>query len=203
MAENRNKRTVILHKCRAGYKEFTKFQITAYFLRSCDIIECLNISLNSNQSGILQQRTRDVELKKFCVTLLEKFGSFNYTRQTLEELDAEARAEVAKLGGNPQLEDILNETLNWKGGHRWQEPRKVRLLRCCKECQYSSCVANKLICICYFDFNGCWEHDKGLWHTFIYMLVQHGHFLWYTFHIIFVSECETFYVKKYVNNPEG
>jgi len=59
-----------------------------------------------------------VELKKFCVTLLEKFGSFNYTRQTLEELDAEARAEVAKLGGNPQLEDILNETLNWKGGHR-------------------------------------------------------------------------------------
>jgi len=114
MAENRNMCTVMLHKCRAGYKEFTKFQITAYFLHSCDIIEYLNISLNSNQSGILQQRTRDVELKKYCFTLLEKFGSLNYTRRTLEELDAEARGEVAKLGGNPHLEDILDEMLNWK-----------------------------------------------------------------------------------------
>jgi geranylgeranyl diphosphate synthase type 3 len=38
----------------------------------------------------------------------------NYTRQTLEELDTEARAEVAKLGGNPLLEDILDEMLSWK-----------------------------------------------------------------------------------------
>jgi geranylgeranyl diphosphate synthase type 3 len=55
-----------------------------------------------------------VELKKYCVTLLEKFGSLSYTRQTLEELDAEARAEVAKLGGNPMLEDFLNNLLFWK-----------------------------------------------------------------------------------------
>ena len=106
--------TVMLHKCRAGYKEFTKCQITAYFLRSCNIIEYLNISLNTNQSGILQQRTHDLELKKYCVTLLEKFGSLSYTRQTLEELDAEARAEVAKLGGNPMLEDVLDEVQTWK-----------------------------------------------------------------------------------------
>jgi len=45
---------------------------------------------------------------------LEKFGSLNYTRRTLEELDAEARAEVDKLGGNPRLEDILDEMLGWK-----------------------------------------------------------------------------------------
>jgi geranylgeranyl diphosphate synthase type 3 len=44
-----------------------------------------------------------VELQKYCITLLEKFGSFSYARDTLEELDAEARAEVAKLGGNPVL----------------------------------------------------------------------------------------------------
>ena len=114
MAENRNRYTVILHKCTAGYKGFTKFQITAYFLHSCDIIEYLNISLNSKQSGILRQRTHDVELKKYCVTLLEKYGSLNYARRNLEELDAEARAEVAKHGGNPQLEDILDEMLYWK-----------------------------------------------------------------------------------------
>jgi len=55
-----------------------------------------------------------LELKKYCVTLLEKFGSLSYTRQTLEELDAEARAEVAKLGGNPMLEDVLDEVQTWK-----------------------------------------------------------------------------------------
>ena len=83
-------------------------------MSSCDIIENLNISLNSNQTDILRQRTRDVELKKYCVTLLEKFGSLSYTRHTLEELDAEARAEVAKLGGNPLLEDVLDKMLDWK-----------------------------------------------------------------------------------------
>jgi len=74
----------------------------------------VNICLNCNQSGILQQRTHDEELKKYCVTLLEKFGALSYTRHTLEELDVEARAEVAKLGGNPLLEDLLDEMLDWK-----------------------------------------------------------------------------------------
>jgi len=48
------------------------------------------------------------------MTLLEKFGSLSYTRHTLEELDAEARAEAAKLGGNPVLENVLNELQDWK-----------------------------------------------------------------------------------------
>ena len=77
-------------------------------------MENLNISLNDHQSGILRQRTGDVELKNYCVTLLEKFGSLKYTRQTLEELDAEVRVEVAKLGGNPMLEDVLDDLLDWK-----------------------------------------------------------------------------------------
>jgi geranylgeranyl diphosphate synthase type 3 len=55
-----------------------------------------------------------VELKKYCVTLLEKFGSLSYTRLTLEELDSELRAEVAELGGNPLLEDVLNGLLEWR-----------------------------------------------------------------------------------------
>jgi len=85
-------------------------------LRYCDIMENLNISLNYKQSVILRKRTKDVELKKYCVTLLEMFGSLRYTRHTLEELDAELRAEVSKLGGNPMLEDILDEMLDWKRG---------------------------------------------------------------------------------------
>ena len=57
-----------------------------------------------------------MELKKYCITLLEKFGSMSFTRRTLEEIDAEARAEVAKHGGNPMLEEFLDEMLEWK---RW------------------------------------------------------------------------------------
>ncbi|PSN41558.1 Geranylgeranyl pyrophosphate synthase [Blattella germanica] len=63
---------------------------------------------------ILRQRTRDIEMKRYCISLLHKFGSFSYTRQRLEELDAEARAEVTKLGGNPLLFAVLDELLNWK-----------------------------------------------------------------------------------------
>jgi hypothetical protein len=86
----------------------------------CDIIENLNISLNCNQSGILRQQTHDEELKN-CVTLLEKFGSWSFTRHTLEELDTEARAEVAKHGGNPMLDDFRDKLLEWK---KWTDENK-------------------------------------------------------------------------------
>jgi geranylgeranyl diphosphate synthase type 3 len=55
-----------------------------------------------------------VEVKKYFISLLEKYGSFSHTRHTLEKLDAEARTEVSKLGGNPMLEDVLDEMLDWK-----------------------------------------------------------------------------------------
>ncbi|KPJ02936.1 PREDICTED: geranylgeranyl pyrophosphate synthase [Papilio xuthus] len=63
---------------------------------------------------ILRQRTRDVEVKRYCVSLLERLGSFQYTRDALQALDAEARAEVARLGGNPLLEALLDELLSWR-----------------------------------------------------------------------------------------
>jgi hypothetical protein len=52
------------------------------------------------------------------------FGSLNYTRRTLEELDTEARAEVAILGGNPMLEDVLGEMLDWKRDTNEKHPEK-------------------------------------------------------------------------------
>jgi geranylgeranyl diphosphate synthase type 3 len=55
-----------------------------------------------------------LEVKKYCITLLETFGSFRHLRHSLEELDPEARAEVSKLGGSPLLEDVLDELLDWK-----------------------------------------------------------------------------------------
>lgn len=63
---------------------------------------------------ILRQRTQDVEVKKYCVSLLEKLGSFKYTRETLEALDKEARKEVELLGPNPIMNNLLDELLSWK-----------------------------------------------------------------------------------------
>lgn len=57
---------------------------------------------------ILRQRTKDNEVKKYCVSLLEKYGSFEYTRKKLLQLHSEARQEVQRLGGNSYMEEILN-----------------------------------------------------------------------------------------------
>ncbi|KAH8262490.1 hypothetical protein KR026_008234 [Drosophila bipectinata] len=65
-------------------------------------------------TDILRQRTHDIEVKKYCISLLEKLGSFQYTRKVLETLDAEARAEVARLGSNPYMDRLLNKLLSWK-----------------------------------------------------------------------------------------
>ncbi|XP_021200662.2 terpene synthase isoform X1 [Helicoverpa armigera] len=63
---------------------------------------------------ILRQRTRDLEVKRYCITILERIGSFAYTRETLQSLDEEARREVARLGGNPHLEALLDDLLSWR-----------------------------------------------------------------------------------------
>uniref|UniRef100_T1DSZ4 Geranylgeranyl diphosphate synthase-like protein n=1 Tax=Dendroctonus frontalis TaxID=77161 RepID=T1DSZ4_DENFR len=57
---------------------------------------------------ILRQRPKDVEVKKYCVSLLEKFGSFEYTRQTLKGLELEAREEIKRLGSNQPLEEFID-----------------------------------------------------------------------------------------------
>lgn len=46
------------------------------------------------------------------MSLLKKFGSLEYTKETMEKLEVEAREEIAKLGGNPLLESMLDELGN-------------------------------------------------------------------------------------------
>lgn len=56
---------------------------------------------------ILRQRTKDNEVKKYCVSLLEKYGSFEYTRNKLAELRKEAIDELQKLGDNPFMTKVI------------------------------------------------------------------------------------------------
>lgn len=83
-------------------------------LREYCIIRTMNHQNKFNLLDILRQRTRDVEVKKYCVSLLEKLGSFKYTRETLEALDKEARNENELLGPNPIMNTLLDELLSWK-----------------------------------------------------------------------------------------
>lgn len=57
---------------------------------------------------ILGKRTKDVEVKQYCVSLLSEMGSFDYTLEVLSKLQKETIAEIDKLGGNAYMEKVLN-----------------------------------------------------------------------------------------------
>ncbi|RXM99771.1 Geranylgeranyl pyrophosphate synthase [Acipenser ruthenus] len=59
--------------------------------------------------NILRQRTENVDIKRYCVDYLEKVGSFAYTRQTLRDLEAESYRLIEDLGGNPELESLMQQ----------------------------------------------------------------------------------------------
>ncbi|PRD27166.1 UNVERIFIED_CONTAM: Geranylgeranyl pyrophosphate synthase [Trichonephila clavipes] len=62
---------------------------------------------------IIRQRTTDVEIKRYAVDLMEKMGSFEYSRNVLKELDAQARTEINRLGCNKYLIAVLDELKLW------------------------------------------------------------------------------------------
>ncbi|EEZ99093.1 terpene synthase [Tribolium castaneum] len=75
---------------------------------SFPIIHAIHSQPNDNQViHILRQRTKDNEVKKYCVSLLEKYGSFDYTKKVLAELKQEAQDEVDKLGENPYMAEVM------------------------------------------------------------------------------------------------
>ncbi|KAB0396165.1 hypothetical protein E2I00_017520 [Balaenoptera physalus] len=53
--------------------------------------------------NILSQRTENIDIKKYCVPYLEKVGSFEYTWNTLKELESKAYKQIDACGGNPEL----------------------------------------------------------------------------------------------------
>lgn len=62
---------------------------------------------------IVRQRTQEVEVKKFCIRLIEEAGSFQYTKDTMQELDSAIRAEIERLGTNPLLSALMDELRTW------------------------------------------------------------------------------------------
>lgn len=63
--------------------------------------------LNKTQE-ILRQRTKDNELKKYCVKLLEEYGSFEYTKKKLVDLTHDVREELKKYSENPYIQEVVD-----------------------------------------------------------------------------------------------
>ncbi|KAI8819363.1 geranylgeranyl pyrophosphate synthase [Fimicolochytrium jonesii] len=76
---------------------------------SFPIIHCIRTDTSNNTLlSILKQKTDSPELKNFAIQLMKKTNSFEYVRQYLVRIEAEARAEIARLGGNAKLEKYLD-----------------------------------------------------------------------------------------------
>lgn len=64
--------------------------------------------LHSNgDSEILKQKTEDVELKKYALSIMDKTGSFAYTKQVMESCYENISQMVQELGGNEKLSAIV------------------------------------------------------------------------------------------------
>ncbi|XP_076633336.1 terpene synthase-like isoform X2 [Colletes latitarsis] len=68
-------------------------------------------------TNILRRRPKDIAVKRYFAKLLEKFGSFAYTRNVIEDLDKQARSEIERLGGNPFFEEVLDKLMDLKHPH--------------------------------------------------------------------------------------
>ncbi|XP_046392536.1 geranylgeranyl pyrophosphate synthase isoform X1 [Ischnura elegans] len=108
--------------CNLAMQEVSQYQDNKSFCEdltegkfSFPIIHAIRSQPDDNKvMNILRQRTRDIEVKKYCVSLMDRYGSFAYTRQLLEQLDSEAREEISRLGSNPLMEAVMDEVGNWR-----------------------------------------------------------------------------------------
>lgn len=71
-------------------------------------------AINSNPHNhvvinILRQHTADMDLKRHCIQCIREAGSFDYTKQVLQDLEQQAYKHIDALGGNPALVHIFTE----------------------------------------------------------------------------------------------
>lgn len=65
---------------------------------------------NNYFADVLHQRSTNSMLKSHVISYLKEVThSFEYTRSVLKSLEAQARAEVTRLGSNPKLDAILDK----------------------------------------------------------------------------------------------
>lgn len=78
---------------------------------SFPILHCIRTSPDRRQRllHIIQQRTEDVNVKRYAQQLLRDAGSLEYTRERCASLKTEIEAQIEAFGGNPPLMQILQQ----------------------------------------------------------------------------------------------
>lgn len=72
----------------------------------------------TNFADVLRLKPKTPTLKHLTISFLKEVtNSFEYTLSVLNSLEAQARTEVARLGGNPKLDAILNKLTVRDGEH--------------------------------------------------------------------------------------
>ncbi|XP_018339613.1 PREDICTED: geranylgeranyl pyrophosphate synthase-like [Trachymyrmex septentrionalis] len=59
--------------------------------------------------NILRQRSKNIEVKRYCIKILENYGSFKYAKDVLDKLEKKLRTEIDRLGGNPLFEQLMDD----------------------------------------------------------------------------------------------
>ncbi|KAH6577574.1 hypothetical protein BASA60_003949 [Batrachochytrium salamandrivorans] len=77
---------------------------------SYPIVRCIlkDPSSKSQLCSILRQRTRDQDVKKYAIEIIEAAGVFSDTETELFKMEQQTRAMIARLGGNTILERIVD-----------------------------------------------------------------------------------------------
>eukprot|EP01114_Cavostelium_apophysatum_P019453 TRINITY_DN627_c0_g1_i1.p1 TRINITY_DN627_c0_g1~~TRINITY_DN627_c0_g1_i1.p1 ORF type:complete len:347 (-),score=65.76 TRINITY_DN627_c0_g1_i1:54-965(-) len=60
---------------------------------------------------ILKQKTESVELKKYALSIMDKSGSFDYTKKVVIEYAEKVNEAILQLGGNRELEMIVQHLM--------------------------------------------------------------------------------------------
>uniref|UniRef100_A0A915PTX5 Pre-mRNA-splicing factor 18 n=1 Tax=Setaria digitata TaxID=48799 RepID=A0A915PTX5_9BILA len=60
-----------------------------------------------NVTDILRQKPKDIEVKKYCIRIIEERGAFRYTLKRLQELHDLLISHINTLGGNRELQNLV------------------------------------------------------------------------------------------------
>lgn len=61
--------------------------------------------------NILTKRSEDILLKKYALVCMNETQSFKYTLEVLREYEKKIKIQIKNLGGNKELEDILDHLM--------------------------------------------------------------------------------------------
>ena len=63
---------------------------------------------NRQLLNIVSQKPAAVEVKQYALEIIQRTGTFEYVKEFLTKKEEEARREIASLGGNTLLENVID-----------------------------------------------------------------------------------------------